>query len=75
MSNVNLNMVMIHTIAENFRYCIAIISFQVINGPEMGMPRCGSLDSLRDGSHIPHDDGKSKLFIQELPCMRIFFFF
>nr|XP_027225257.1 uncharacterized protein LOC113817403 [Penaeus vannamei] len=26
---------------------------QVINGPEMGMPRCGSLDSLRDGSHIP----------------------
>ncbi|XP_037791688.1 rho GTPase-activating protein 21-like [Penaeus monodon] len=34
---------------------------QVINGPEMGMPRCGSLDSLRDGSHIPHDDGSDLL--------------
>lgn len=22
------------------------------------MPRCGSLDSLRDGPHVPHDDGK-----------------
>lgn len=25
------------------------------------MPRCGSLDSLRDGPHVPHDDGKLDL--------------
>lgn len=25
------------------------------------MPRCGSLDSLRDGPHVPHDDGKLEL--------------
>ncbi|KAK8724106.1 hypothetical protein OTU49_017494 [Cherax quadricarinatus] len=29
---------------------------QILNGPETGMPRCGSLDSLRDGPHITHDD-------------------
>lgn len=59
--------------AENFRYCITVISFQVINGPEMGMPRCGSLDSLRDGSHIPHDDGKLKWLMQKFPHMRDLF--
>ncbi|XP_069194966.1 rho GTPase-activating protein 21 isoform X1 [Procambarus clarkii] len=34
---------------------------QILNGPETGMPRCGSLDSLRDGPHIPHDDGSDLL--------------
>lgn len=33
-------------------------SQQILNGPEAAMPRCGSLDSLRDGPHVPHDDGK-----------------
>lgn len=27
------------------------------------MPRCGSLDSLRDGPHVPHDDGKLQLVV------------
>ncbi|KAK8724099.1 hypothetical protein OTU49_017494 [Cherax quadricarinatus] len=34
---------------------------QILNGPETGMPRCGSLDSLRDGPHITHDDGSDLL--------------
>ncbi|XP_069194970.1 rho GTPase-activating protein 21 isoform X5 [Procambarus clarkii] len=34
---------------------------QILNGPETGMPRCGSLDSLRDGPHIPHDDAPCEL--------------
>uniref|UniRef100_A0A0P4W3D0 Rho-GAP domain-containing protein n=1 Tax=Scylla olivacea TaxID=85551 RepID=A0A0P4W3D0_SCYOL len=33
---------------------------QILNGPEQ-MPRCGSLDSLRDGPHVPHDDGSDLL--------------
>ncbi|XP_042207137.1 rho GTPase-activating protein 21-B-like isoform X2 [Homarus americanus] len=34
---------------------------QILNGPETGMPRCGSLDSLRDGPHVSHDDGSDLL--------------
>ncbi|XP_050691125.1 uncharacterized protein LOC126982886 isoform X3 [Eriocheir sinensis] len=34
---------------------------QILNGPEAAMPRCGSLDSLRDGPHVPHDDGSDLL--------------
>ncbi|XP_071551756.1 uncharacterized protein [Panulirus ornatus] len=34
---------------------------QISNGPEVGMPRCGSLDSLRDAPHVTHDDGSDLL--------------
>ncbi|KAK4297929.1 hypothetical protein Pmani_029687 [Petrolisthes manimaculis] len=34
---------------------------QMINGPESGVPRCGSLDSLRDSPHVAHDDGSDLL--------------
>ncbi|XP_064115552.1 rho GTPase-activating protein 21-A-like isoform X8 [Macrobrachium nipponense] len=34
---------------------------QILNGPEMGMARCSSLDSLRDGSQAPPDDGSDLL--------------
>lgn len=37
------------------------VSTQILNGPEMGMARCSSLDSLRDGSQAPPDDGSDLL--------------
>ncbi|KAK7073747.1 hypothetical protein SK128_025901 [Halocaridina rubra] len=37
------------------------VSTQILNGPELGMARCSSLDSLREGAQPPLDDGSDLL--------------